>query len=141
MTSSDLATLHAAAFTMPRPWTADEFASLIARKGVFLITHQTNGFALGRALAGEAELLTMAVVPNAQGQGIGHRLMDDFIAQARALGAEDVFLEVATTNAPAIALYLAHGFEDRGVRKGYYSAADGTPVDARVMGKTLKPRA
>lgn len=122
-----LAALHGRAFTVPRPWSAAEFAGLLDSPLCFLVS-VPGGFALGRVVAGEAELLTIAVEPEQQGQGIGRGLMAAFLAEARARGAEHVFLEVAADNARARALYAGAGFVETGRRRGYY---DG--VDAVVM--------
>ncbi len=60
-----LARIHGESFTVPRPWTAVEIAGLLATPGAFLI-EAPDGFLIGRALAGEAELLTLAVAPSAR---------------------------------------------------------------------------
>ena len=65
MTPEDLAALHARCFDSPRPWSADEIASLLAGRGTFLL-EAPHGFLMGRAIAGEAELLTVAVDPQAR---------------------------------------------------------------------------
>ena len=58
-----MAALHAACFAFPRPWSAAEFAALLADPLVFVQT-LPGGFVMGRAVAGEAELLTVAVAPD-----------------------------------------------------------------------------
>ena len=137
-----LAAIHAACFTTPRPWTAAEFAALLAQPHVFLLTDDASApgaLLIGSAIAGEAELLTLAVRPPARRQGIGRRLVQDFLATAQARGAEDLFLEVAADNAAAIALYEAAGFRRSGLRRGYYHTAEGAAGDALVL--TRKPAA
>ena len=52
MTAADLALLHGAAFTLPRPWTAAEFADLMASPLVFVLNAQ-GGFVMGRVVAEE----------------------------------------------------------------------------------------
>jgi [ribosomal protein S18]-alanine N-acetyltransferase len=108
MTPADLARLHAACFTMPRPWGAAEFADLLASPLVFLVA-EPAGFALGRAVADEAELLTLAVDPSARRQGSGRRLLTKFEAEAASRGATSAFLDVAAGNDAARALYLSAG--------------------------------
>lgn len=137
MTPEALAQLHGACFTVPRPWTAAEFAGLLDGPGVFLLTEGAEGFLMGRALAGEAELLTLAVAPAARRQGLGARLVARFLAEARARGAESAFLEVAAGNAAALALYLAAGFAQAGRRRGYYRGPDGHIEDALVLAQPL----
>lgn len=131
MTPQDMAQIHAAAFTDARPWSAAEFASLLDSPHVFTST-APHGFALVRVVAGEAELLTIAVDPAHQGQGIGRRLMTLWMAQA-AQTATDAFLEVAADNAPARALYTGCGFAQTGLRAAYYARADTQAVDAVLM--------
>lgn len=127
MSPEAMAALHQRAFTVPRPWSAEEIAALLASPLVFVVATE-GGFAMGRVVAGEAELLTIAVEPELQGRGIGRGLMADFLAEAAARGAESVFLEVAENNVSALALYRGVGFAEAGRRRGYYGG-----VDAVVM--------
>ncbi len=83
------------------------------------------GFILARAVAGEAEVLTLAVHPDARRQGAGLALVQAAAEVALATGAETLWLEVAEDNAAALALYAAAGFEEAGRRRGYYPRADG----------------
>lgn len=131
MTADDLAALHAACFTVPRPWTAEEFAALLSSPHILLVA-APQGFALGRVIAGEAELLTIAVHPAARRRGAGRALLSDMIARTARRGARAMFLEVSTENDSAIALYRAAGFTSSGRRKAYFSDG-GRPVDALVM--------
>ena len=127
-----LAALHAQCFTTPRPWRADEFADLLETRGTFMISH-TNGIALGRIAGPEAELLTIAVHPDAQNAGHGTRLIDDFQCKAATLGAKDIFLEVAENNPPAIALYLKAGFKQVAKRKEYFKQINGPALTALIF--------
>ncbi|WP_284162640.1 ribosomal protein S18-alanine N-acetyltransferase [Frigidibacter sp. SD6-1] len=126
-----LAALHAAAFTVPRPWSAEEIAALLADP-LCLLAHRPEGFALARAVAGEAELLTIAVHPDARGRGVGTALLAELLGLARDRAAERMFLEVAASNESAIRLYQAAGFTRIGLRRGYF--ADGAArTDALVL--------
>ena len=137
MTPFDLATLHARAFTTPRPWSEAEFSALLTDPLAFLLVEGDAGFLLGRAVAGEAELLTLAVAPEARGRGLGRRLVSRFLYQARLRGADEAFLEVAEDNAPARAVYSRAGFTESGRRRGYYILPQGRAVDALVMRRML----
>ena len=128
---AQMAALHAQCFTVPRPWSAAEFASLLAGPGVIDLS-QPQGFLIGRVIADEAELLTLAVALEARRQGTGNALTRDFLSAARAKGATQAFLEVAADNAGAIALYKDLGFTQTGLRKGYYGGKD-----ALVMARSL----
>lgn len=136
MTPDVLATLHARCFETPRPWSAAEFASLLGSKGVFLQTNNA-GFAMGREIAGEVELLTLAVDPALQRQGHGRRLLIMFEAEARNRGAQDAFLEVARNNTAGQALYLAAGYTESGRRPAYYTPPSGPKIDAILLRKPL----
>ena len=87
-----------------------------------------------RAVAGEAEILTLAVMPEARQRGIGVALLRAAMREAAARGASVMFLEVSTKNRPALTLYGRAGFRDMGRRSRYYS--DG--VDAVVMRASLQ---
>ena len=136
MTPETLAALHARCFVMPRPWRANEFASLLETTGVFLIPGDA-GFALGREIAGEAELLTLAVDPDRQRRGKGHALLSAFEAEAAKLGAKDAFLEVAENNAAARALYRTAGYTESGRRQAYYRPPAGPRIAAILLRKPL----
>ncbi len=130
MTPAALAALHATAFTRPRPWSALEFRAVLDGAGAFLLT-EGQGFLVGRALAAEAELLTLAVAASARRQGIGARLLTLFEAKAALLGAKAAFLEVASDNVAALALYRGAGWAEAGRRRGYYAPG----VDALILRK------
>ncbi|NBZ88546.1 GNAT family N-acetyltransferase [Rhodobacteraceae bacterium CYK-10] len=130
-----MARLHAACFTLPPPWSAQELAA--TQEGRFSFTlERPGGFLMAQVVAGEAELLTLAVDPGARRQGIGRALVAGFLAEARARGAESAFLEVAEGNAPARALYEGQGFAETGRRRGYYRG-EGRQEDAILMGCSL----
>ncbi|MDV7270746.1 ribosomal protein S18-alanine N-acetyltransferase [Thioclava sp. A2] len=137
MTPEDLAALHARSFTTPRPWSTAEFAGFLASPLCFLRT-LPQGFVLGRTIADEAELLTIAVDPDARRNGSGRALLHAFEAEARARGATTAFLEVAIDNNAARGLYASGGWAESGLRKAYYHAPDGTRIDAVVMSRSLQ---
>ena len=127
-----LAATHAAAFTSPRPGTETEVADLLASPFCFLVGDETC-FALGRAIAGEAELLTIATHPRARRQGRARACLAAWLTTAEEKGAETAFLEVAADTAAAQALYHAAGFAPCGRRAGYYRQGSGPAVDAVLM--------
>ena len=86
MTPDRLAALHARCFVAPRPWSETEFRALLDMPGAFLLL-RPDAFLLGRSIAGEAELLTLAVAPEARQRGVGRALTQDFAATLRRLGA------------------------------------------------------
>jgi [ribosomal protein S18]-alanine N-acetyltransferase len=116
-----LAAVHASAF--PDPWTERAICDLLAGPGVFVFFTR-DGFVMGRAAGGEAEILTLAVKPEARGKGLGCALIAAMAAHARTLGASGIFLEVGDDNQAALALYAGLGFERVGQRKAYYAGRD-----------------
>lgn len=136
MTPEALAALHAACFTLPRPWSAPEIAALIADPLVFLIA-LPEGFIMGRAVLDEAELLTLAVAPQAQRRGLGRQLLAAFEDEARARGAATAFLEVAEPNTAARALYASAGYAQTGRRPRYYTGPGGLTQDALILSRPL----
>lgn len=137
MTPEALARLHAAAFTIPRPWTAPEFEALLEQAGVFVHCEGEAGFILGRVVVNEVELLTLAVDPDARRHGHGRRLVERFEATAAARAATRALLEVAEDNTAAQALYTAMGYRVTARRPRYYTQPDGAPVTALIMDKAL----
>ena len=125
-----MAATHAACFAggRPRPWTAAEFAALRDQRGVFLLG-DAGAFLWGRSIAGEAELLTLAVAPPRRRAGLARGLLRDFARTARETGAAEAFLEVASDNVAARALYAGQGWLEAGRRRRYY----GPETDAIVM--------
>lgn len=77
-----------------------------------------------------SDIQTIAIASKARGKGLGKRLMMELLAKAKALGSEQVLLEVRVDNEVAIGLYRAIGFERIDVRKRYYQPDD---VDALIM--------
>ena len=73
--------------------------------------------------AGEAELLRIAVAPEARGQGLGRQLLEACQAALAAEGMSRLFLEVRASNTYARQLYRQCGWRPCGERPGYY--ADG----------------
>ncbi|TFI56483.1 GNAT family N-acetyltransferase [Sphingomonas parva] len=123
-------------------WTAPQCAGLLPLPGVWLVLARDGvgaplGFALSRTVAGEAELLLLAVKKSAQRRGVGDRLMQRFIRDAGERGAERLHLEVRDGN-QAIGLYRRHGFSEVGRRRNYYSGASGQRFDALTLARSTK---
>lgn len=133
-TAARLAELHAGAFSAP--WDAGAFEVLLNQAGVFAIS-EPEGFILIRSVADEAEILTLAVRPEARRQGVGARLVHEGAKAASARGAARLFLEVADDNAAALALYAGSGFVEAGRRPGYYARLDGGRQDALILALNL----
>jgi ribosomal-protein-alanine N-acetyltransferase len=121
-------------------WTANSYRSELAdtRRRYYLAAEDAAGELLGWAgvlvIADQAEVLTVGVVPSARRRGIARQLLASLLAEAKARGAGEVFLEVRVDNAAARALYADEGFDEVGMRPGYYDAGR---VDAVVMRREL----
>jgi ribosomal-protein-alanine acetyltransferase len=123
------------------PWTEGNFRDALAAGYGMQV-----GVAAGAIVAygvllfapGEAQLLNLTVAPEVRRLGIGRALLGRFLADARARGAEQCFLEVRVSNLPAIALYTREGFLPVARRIGYYpSVSAGPREDALVMRRAL----
>ena len=97
------------------------------------------GFSLCRNAGIEVELLLIGVTPAARGTGVGGRLIDAAVSDARAKGAEEMFLEVRANNAAAQRLYRSRAFHEVGRRVNYYAGTGGLRFDAITMRRILRP--
>jgi [ribosomal protein S18]-alanine N-acetyltransferase len=130
------------------PWTAEMFADEVTRppsSRLYLVAEADAADGAAPAMAGyagmmfvpggvQADVLTIAVASAYWGRGTGSALLGALIQAARDRGCTEVFLEVREDNARARGLYLRRGFEEIGVRRGYYQPSG---VDAIVMRKDL----
>jgi ribosomal-protein-alanine N-acetyltransferase len=95
------------------------------------------GYLFLSVVVGEAHILNLCVNPKWQGQGWGRQLLHcSFKLAARDYDANMCFLEVRPSNQPALALYESEGFNEIGMRRGYYPADKGRE-DAIVMAKSI----
>lgn len=131
MTPQQMAALHGAAFEHQRGWTDTEITTLLENPYTRALTRPA-GFALIRTIAGESELLTLAVDPSNQRQGIARAIMQDWVTYISPI-AQSAFLEVAADNHPACALYGRFGFTLDSTRGGYYPRKGAQAVDALVL--------
>lgn len=106
------------------PWSAKQYRTVLGnepfrvfglRLGTELIAYVTLYSA-----AFEMEILNIAVRPDWRRRGLGRRLLTHVLHLCRKMGIQRGYLEVRRSNIPAQALYRAFGFEEVGVRKGYY---------------------
>jgi ribosomal-protein-alanine N-acetyltransferase len=121
-------------------WTRASYLAELAdkRNRHYVAAEGPDGELLGWAgilvIAETAEIMTVGVVPSARRAGTGRRMLDVLLAEAVTRGATEVFLEVRTDNAAARAMYRDAGFDEIGIRRGYYA---GGTVDAVTMRKEL----
>jgi len=124
------------------PWTAGNFRDALAAGYAAQVAERDGrivAYGVMMVAPGEAQILNVSVVPDARHEGLGRALVSRFIAAAARVGAEQAFLEVRVSNAPAIALYESTGFAHIARRADYYPAGpDGKREDALVMRKELR---
>jgi ribosomal-protein-alanine N-acetyltransferase len=129
-----LALLHALSFPPAERWGGDAIRLLLEMPGTFGLQAEELGFILCRVAADEAEVLTLAVRPEARRLGLGAALLHSALELAAAAGAVRLFLEVSDRNEPAQRLYRSAGFTAIGRRRRYY--ADGS--DALILSRSCQ---
>ena len=133
----------------PDPWNLAQFKEELAgvpkTRSYFVAelatTQQVVAFA-GLFCPGggaDADIQTISVSAQYQGNGIGQALLDLLINAAIERSAPTIFLEVRSENEQARALYAKNGFTQISVRKNYYQNAQprSKRSDAIIMQKTL----
>jgi len=136
--ATSLSGLHAASFR--HGWTEGEFERLLTDRNVVAhratISGKLAGFILSRVVAGEAEILSVAVAGSRRGRGTAGRLLDLHLRRLAGLGVRTVFLEVDEDNRPALRLYRRARFAEVGRREGYYPQPQGAAA-ALVLRREL----
>lgn len=125
MTTEDadaIAELEAQSFTMP--WKRDDFWREAQNELATYIVCELDGKIVAYAGAwvsfNQAEVTSVAVVPELRGQGVGTILFGELIKAVKARGATAITLEVRPSNTAAIKLYQSFGLRSVGRRRGYY---------------------
>ena len=115
-------------------WTRSQCLGILPMTGVRLVLAEDGsdgvvGFSLYRTVAGDSELLLLAVAPKFQRAGVGQKLLNHFIEDAKNNGAEKIHLEVRDGN-EAVGVYEAAGFRQTNRRRNYYQGRGGRRFDA-----------
>ena len=121
------------------PWSAGSIIDAIGRHGyitrVAAAGDQIDGYIIAIQLAGEGQLLDIAVHPEQRRRWIGGGLMEELLRIMMEQGCRVLYLEVRASNIAAIRLYEKFGFTKISTRKGYYK----NPVeDALIMKLEIK---
>jgi ribosomal-protein-alanine N-acetyltransferase len=123
------------------PWSEGIFRDCL-RVGYICRLIETAGEIAGYGImsigAGEAHILNVCVRADYRGRGLARQVLLYLIDKARAAGMYEAFLEVRPSNTVAARLYHSLGFEQVGVRRGYYQATNGRE-DASVLRRLLFP--
>ncbi|MDA7710170.1 ribosomal protein S18-alanine N-acetyltransferase [Gammaproteobacteria bacterium] len=124
--------------TNPSPWSIDNFKSSFEVGHHGLVCKEDSkmlGFLIFSPIKPEAHLLSIAVIETQQYKGIGSLLLKSMVSQCKAMGINQVFLEVRASNEKAIGFYQKYGFKKDAIRENYYSGD--IPEDALLMSLEL----
>ena len=94
------------------------------------------GYGIMSVGAGEAHILNVCIRDEYRGRGFARKMLLYLLERAHASGMHEAFLEVRPSNTAAARLYQSMGFEQVGIRRGYYQAAVGRE-DAAVLRRVL----
>lgn len=103
---------HPVSFAVARPDEGDERLGGFGLDGFGLVTAPGNGRSTDPPDA--AYLGLLGVAPDAQGRGIGGRLLDHLVSDARDDGQAALVLHVLASNTPAVRLYESRGWRALG---------------------------
>jgi len=120
------------------PWSRNGIADELTNPdSLFMILEtpegQIVGFTCAWLVAGELQILEVAVHRDYRNTGLGTLLITRQLAEAETKGAQQAYIEVRPSNLPAVHLYKKCGFEEDGIREGYYQDGE----DALLMSKRL----
>lgn len=140
MSASDLdAVMAIERVNFPFPWSEGNFKDSMNSGYICLVMEQANqvvGYAVLMMVLDEAHLLNISVDKSYQGKGWGRYLLVHMMDVGREKGGLNMFLEVRPSNHSALGLYESMGFNEMGIRPGYYPAHNGRE-DAVLMGMAL----
>jgi ribosomal-protein-alanine N-acetyltransferase len=140
-----LSEIHSAAFQ--RGWSGAEFEALLVQAGVHALIARSRhafgwtapaGFVLYRHVGDEAEILSIAAVPDLRRRGVARELLQQALRHLYREGVNRVHLEVEESNVAAINLYRGMEFRESGKRAGYYAQGRRQPAGALVMVRQLR---
>ena len=137
---TDVVTLERASYQFP--WSEGIFRDCLRVGYICRVVTSANrliGYGVMSVGAGEAHILNLCVDAAFRCQGIGRRMLDYLLDRGAAAGMNEAFLEVRPSNTAAIRLYLSLGFDQVGMRRGYYQAVGGRE-DAAVLKLALRGR-
>lgn len=123
------------------PWTRTQFMDSVRQHHCTVAvdeqTHQVMGFCILQPVLDEANLLLMAVAPQAQGRGLGYALLT-YAIDGLGEKCTQIFLEVRQSNQAAIALYQKADFHQIDIRKNYYPVTEGGREHAVIMVRSVQ---
>lgn len=139
MTMTDcnqVAEIEAESFSMP--WSLKAFTDTVEKPNFRYFVAEEAGEILGYCgflyVLDEAEIPNVCVKASARRQGVGRKMLEVLITEAKTLGIAVLYLEVRESNEAAKALYASLGFLPNGIRKNFYEQPQ---ENAILMSKTL----
>ena len=144
MTETDVASVAALELaSYAFPWSEGIFRDCL-RVGYVCRVVDVDGDMAGYGImsigAGEAHILNVCIRDEYRCRGLARRMLVYLLERARTAGMSEAFLEVRPSNTAAARLYHSMGFEQVGVRRGYYQSTEGRE-DAAVLRRILSPEA
>lgn len=138
-----LAQLYGQAFQSA--WGVDFFRDFVTRPtsvaiGVKDASNGIIGFCLGTVVLDEAEVITVVVAVERQGEGVGTSLIAKLIEKMRLRDVQSIFLEVHEKNEHAKNLYEKLGFAEIARRPNYYKASEGKTGNALVLRRKISEK-
>ena len=132
---SEVASIEEMSFSLP--WSLESLELMLTEQASALVALE-DGRVLGyvgmMCVLDEGQIINVAVHPDARRRGVGRSLMKAAEAYAKERGIVFLSLEVRESNIAARSLYSSLGWEEQGIRKGFYSP----PVEnACVMTKSI----
>ena len=122
------------------PWSEGIFRDCL-RVGYVCRSVVYDGIVIGYGVmsvgAGETHILNLCVSHTYRCRGVGRTLLQYLLDRGAAAGMGEAYLEVRPSNTAAIRLYQSLGFEQVGMRRGYYQAVVGRE-DAVVLRRALR---
>lgn len=106
----------------PDSWSENSVRTQIENQKIIVLKYNEDiiGYCIFMIAADEGEILRIAIDKKMRRSGMGKKLLSSVIREMAESGCTEVFLEVRAGNNGAIALYKSMGFEETGIRKGYY---------------------
>ncbi len=121
------------------PWSAQTFRDCMKIGYLCWVCEridQVVAYGILSIAAGESHVMNICVSPQFQRQGMGQAMMHKLIEIANENRSETILLEVRPSNEAALNLYANMGFNEIGIRKNYYPAANGRE-DALMLAMEL----
>ncbi len=115
-------------------WSTGQISSLPENAFYLVASYNSElcGCASVYCIAGEGQIMNIAVLPEFRGRGIGKGLMNELEKVCIERNCEFISLEVAVDNISAVSLYKKCGYAQVAIRKGFYKG-----IDAMIMEKKL----